>query len=266
MRLILSILLLFPLLAFSGSSDVTVSPKRYLNETFDQAVKRIKNSVPPDRIKSLIKRDTPIGKKVPIKQIDFSLVPVVATYDEMIHLFKVIRDTRFLRMEDKPEFERRISWLYPDDGCFARAALSIIKLDREHLLKPAKIFAFGDLLLETPYSSGGYVSWWYHVSTAVSYMGAIYILDPALNPEGPLVVDDWYSKMSSEAGLFGVVCNSSTYAPFDHCYQDSDISEERILRDGSKYLDLEWERIGLLGFEPMSLLGNNPPWIIDVIE
>ncbi len=261
MRLILSILLLFPLFAFSEPSDVTVSPKRYPDETFEQALTRIKNSA-----SALIKRDTPISKKVPVKQMDFSLVPVVATYDEMIHLFKVIRDTRFLYMKGNPEFERRISWLYPDDGCFARAALSVMKLEQEHFLKPAKIFAFGDLRLETPYSPSGHVSWWYHVSTVVNYMGTIYVLDPSLNPDGPLLVDDWYTKMGDNAALSGVVCNASTYAPFDHCFQDSTVTEERILREGNSFLALEWKRISFLGFEPVSFLGNNPPWIIDVME
>ncbi|WP_298622712.1 protein-glutamine glutaminase family protein [uncultured Legionella sp.] len=197
--------------------------------------------------------------------MDFSLVPVVATYDEMMHLFNVIRDTRFLHTEDNPEFDRRISWLYPDDGCFARAALSIIELEKEQLLKPAKIFVFGNLLLKTPYSLRGYVYWWYHVSIAVNYMGTIYILDPALNHEKPLFVDDWFAQMGSEMDLRGAVCNSSAYVPFDYCLQDSDISEERVLKDGATYLELEWERISLLGFEPLYLLGNNPPWIPDSV-
>lgn len=61
MRLLLSILLLFSLNVFSDSIDKTSSSKRYPDETFEQAAKRIENSISPD--KSLIKRDTPIGKR-----------------------------------------------------------------------------------------------------------------------------------------------------------------------------------------------------------
>ncbi|MBL7478906.1 protein-glutamine glutaminase family protein [Legionella bononiensis] len=264
MRLIVSLLMLFPFLVFSAPSEPNISSKRSPHEPFAQALKRVQASVSAVQSNSLIARDTPIGKKVPIKQMDFTLVPTVVAYDEMMTLFKVVRDTRFLFTDDNPEFERRISWLYPDDGCFARAALSIIKLEKENLLKPAKIFAFGDLILQTSYSPDGYVSWWYHVSTAVNYMGSIYILDPALNPAGPLLVDEWYSKMGNEMELSGVICSSYTYGPFDNCYQVSGTSDERAIKDESRYLGLEWDRISSLGFDPITLLGNNPPWIVEL--
>lgn len=266
MRKFFSLLLLFPLFAFSEPSDITISPKRYPNETFGQALNRIKESVPSDKHKFLFVRDTPIGKKVPVKQIDFTMVPAVATYEELMNLFKTIRDTRFLHMENDPDFERRISWLYPDDGCFARAALSVAKLDEEHMTRPVKIFAFGDLVLQTPYSSDGVVYWWYHVSTAVSYMGAVYILDPALNADRPTLADDWYAQMSTDNESYGVVCNAYTYGPFDNCYQVTVNNDDRALKDESRYLDLEWDRISSLGFDPIALLGNTPPWIIDVQE
>ncbi|RUR17715.1 hypothetical protein ELY21_10400 [Legionella sp. km535] len=263
MRVLVYLLTFVPFLVFSGPSDLNNSSKRLPNESYVQALKRVLGTMPEAPDKAVTARETPIGKKVPIKQIDFSLVPTVVAYDEMMTLFKIIRDTRFLFTKNNPDFERRISWLYPDDGCFARAALSIIKLEKEQLIKPAKIFAFGELLLQTQYSPNGYVSWWYHVSTAVNYMGSIYILDPALNPERPLLVDEWYNKMGNENELNGVICNPSTYGPFDNCYQISGTSEERAFHDQSGFLELEWNRINSLGFDPKTLLGTNPPWIVD---
>ncbi|MCJ8278117.1 MAG: hypothetical protein HRT44_08375 [Bdellovibrionales bacterium] len=59
--------------------------------------------------------------------------------------FEQIRDDRFLTRNEGDEFMRRISWLYPDDGCFARAAKFIERADEENYLKPERIFIFGNL-------------------------------------------------------------------------------------------------------------------------
>ncbi|KTD60855.1 protein-glutamine glutaminase family protein [Legionella shakespearei] len=263
MKLFISLMLMCPLIAFSQSPEFTISPKRLTNETFKQAITRVKQQAPQGVIKSLRPRETPVGNKVLFKDMDFSSVPMVASYEELMHLFKVIRDSRFLHTMEKPDFARRISWLYPDDGCFARAALSGIKLESEQLQRPAKIFAFGDLMVQTKYSQEGYVTWWYHVSTAVNYMGTIYILDPALNPDSPMLVDEWYGRMGNVAELTGAVCNTYTYDPFDGCFTADATSEAKAERNQERYLDWEWERVTDLGFDPVAFLGENPPWIID---
>lgn len=263
MKLFISIMLMCPLITFSQSSEFTISAKRLTNETFTQAVTRVRQQAPQGVIKSLKPKQTPVGNKVLFKDMDFSSVPMVASYEELIHLFKVIRDSRFLNTMEHPDFARRISWLYPDDGCFARAALSGMKLEKEQLQRPAKIFAFGDLLVQTKNSQQGYVTWWYHVSTAVNYMGVIYILDPALNPDSPILVDEWYGRMGDMAQLTGVVCNTYTYDPFDSCFNADASSEAKAEREQMNYLNREWERVTDLGFDPVALLGENPPWIPD---
>lgn len=263
MKLLISLMLICPLIAFSQASEFTISPKRLTNEGFHQAVTRIKTQLSKNGTKTLKPRETPLGKKVPLQAMNFSTVPMVASYEELMHLFKVIRDSRFLHTAEKPDFVRRISWLYPDDGCFARAALSGIKLEREQLQRPAKIFAFGDLMVQTKYSREGYVTWWYHVSTAVNYMGVIYVFDPALNPERPMLVDEWYGQMGNAANLSGSVCNTYTYDPFDSCFAADATSEINAERNQERYLDWEWDRVTDLGFDPVAFLGENPPWIID---
>ncbi|CAM2868565.1 protein-glutamine glutaminase family protein [Legionella worsleiensis] len=260
MKILFSLLMLFPFFVFSGSSDLLVSSKRAPHESFSQAIKRVEASIPDSQRKSLLARETPVSKKVPVQQMDFSTVPVVVTYEEMMNLFQLIRDTRYLYVDDKPDFARRISWLYPDDGCFARAALSAFKIEQDYWVKPAKIFVFGDLVLQTSFAPDGFVSWWYHVSTAVNYMGSIYVFDPALNPERPLLVEEWFSKMGDHRELDGVICNSYTYAPFDNCGQITKVNEERAVKDEAGYLKREWNRMSVLGFDPEVLLGNNPPW------
>ena len=261
MRKLIGFLMCIPLAIFSGTSYSAISQKRLPNETFQQALNRVKDSAAQIKNNLLHVKDTPLGKKVPVEEIDFSIAPVIVSYQELVHMFHLIRDTRFLHVEESPDFPRRISWLYPDDGCFARAALSGMKLHDEELIRPAKIFAFGQLVVQTPYSSSGSVSWWYHVAPVVNYMGDNYVLDPALNSQTPLLVEDWFNIMGINAHLKGVVCNVYAYDPFDDCFKATAKSDKHARSDQLKYLLKEWNRMSYLGLDPVVLLGENPPWI-----
>lgn len=259
MRILLAVFLLVPLHVFSSSS---VQQHRLPNESFRDAVKRAESTLPKHMIHAADSRQTPLRHKVPLHKIDVSLAPVMSSYEEMIMLFNLIRDSRFLYTKDNSAFPRRISWLYPDDGCFARAAMSGMKLQDEHLVRPAKVFVFGDLTVQTPYSITGVVSWWYHVSIVVNYGGAIYVLDPAMNSAGPLLLEDWFNKMGFAENIEGVICNPYTYDPFDDCFTAHKDSDRFALSHQNEYLLKEWERIGILGFNPVDLLDSNPPWIV----
>jgi len=256
MKKLLALLVFLPGLVFANSEHLSISQQRNLNETMDQAVKCTYKNLPSQ----LLTKESPFNKKVPITKMDFSLAPKINTYAELLAMFYFVRDTRFLYEENQPGFGRRISWLYPDDGCFARAAMTGITLEAVHFIRPAKIFAFGDLTLQTPYSARGEVYWWYHVAAVVNYMDSIYVLDPALKSDGPMLVGDWYNKMGIENDLSGVVCNPYTYDPFDYCYKMSTKSDAYARQDQSKYLEKEWSRMQILGYDPIQILGNNPPW------
>ncbi len=228
------------------------------DDSYLQIISQLKTSNP----KHYLSRNTPLSKRVPIDKVDYSKVPVVNSYAELMAMFRLIRDTRFLQSKQDLAFERRISWLYPDDGCFARAALAGMKLTDLNYIRPFKIFVFGDLSLQTPYAASGAVSWWYHVSLVVSYMGAIFVLDPALDTEKPVLVDDWYSKMGDSSEMKVAVCNPYSYDPIDNCYIATEASDKEAISDQRMYLEKEWKRIKQLGFEPATLLGATPPWNI----
>jgi hypothetical protein len=115
-------------------------------------------------------------------------------------------------------------------------------------------------MVQTPYSSAGAVYWWYHVAVVVNYMGTMYVLDPALKMDGPLLVDDWYNKMGNENSLSGIVCNAYTYDPVDYCYKAMPKSDASAKRDQGEFLELEWQRMRILNFEPTKILGDTPPW------
>ncbi len=249
------------LVSLCSTSYSAISQKRFPNETFQNALNRMKEYNVKNKNQVLYSRTTPERTKVPIKQIDFSSVPEVSTHEELLRMFYLIRDSRFLYLDDNPEFSRRISWLYPDDGCFARAALAGMKLNENQLIRPAKIFTFGNLSVQTSYSPEGAVYWWYHVAEIVRFMDAYYVLDPALNSHEPLLVEDWFHLMGKETDLEGVVCNVYTYGPFDDCLKATKESDSSAQSDQLTYLQYEWNRMNELGFDPVLVLGDNPPWL-----
>ncbi len=236
-----------------------VSQKRLPDESFQNAVERVSRDLQKN-VKKLHVKATPLNKKVPIKDLDFSKVTEVKTYKELQNMFQIIRDSRFLKTKDNPDFARRISWLYPDDGCYARAAIAGVRLSSNNIARPLKIFAFGSLEVNTPYALEGSVSWWYHVALVVKYMDSYYVLDPSLNSKKPILFEEWYNMMGHVTALKGVICNAYAYDPFDSCFEAKKDSDRKALEDEQVYLREEWLRIKALGFDPVLFLGKNPPW------
>lgn len=181
---------------------------------------------------------------------------------EMLERFRKLRDIRFLVDSSKPDFLRRSTWLYPDDGCFARAALAVRNLFKWTNPAPSKVFVFGNLNVQTSNSPYGSVTWWYHVAPLVQVDGEKYVLDPAIEPRQPLKLNDWLARMSQSPGQLEVaVCGSGSYTPYDPCARDTDGKEEMAETDQQYFLGAEWERLESLNRKPEEELGDNPPWL-----
>lgn len=236
-----------------------ISAKRQLNQPYQQAMKQ---SLRKGKIPRLtLERKSPYLLAKSYDQISFENVPKILSYDDLMAIFYYVRDDRFLRDRDIPDFQRRISWLYPDDGCFARAASVEYLVHNKMQISPAKIFVFGDLTVQTPYSPYGQVSWWYHVAPIVTYQDNYYVIDPAIEPNHPLLVQDWFASMNPDYmnDLKGVVCHEQTYNPSDDCLTPTN-SEQRGISDEQRYLEREWYRMSSLGYDPAVILGETPPW------
>lgn len=172
--------------------------------------------------------------------------------------FEEIRDARFIEL---PGGElRRISWMYPDDGCFARAGLFIRNTFHNYAPLPKKVFVFGNLRVSTKFSPRGKVGWWYHTAPIVEVKGEKFVLDPSIELSKPLSLEEWMKRMGDPAKMKVVVCESGTYSPSDSCSKESDGLEMRAYNSQLYYLSLEEKRIKSLNLNATDVLGDNPPW------
>jgi hypothetical protein len=204
--------------------------------------------------------------KTPLNSAQYfreSNVPEVTewySYKNVLENFRRLRDHRFLIWSRRPQSLRRSSWLYPDDGCYARAALAHYNIYQWDLAVPKKVFAFGNLTVKTKNSPRGAVSWWYHVAPIVEVGSIKYVLDPAIEPGRPLKLAEWLGRMGVASRIKVAICNSGTYGPRSYCGRNTDGVEKTAFRHQQKYLGLEWQRLRNLGRNPLQELGDDPPW------
>jgi hypothetical protein len=199
-----------------------------------------------------------------LDQIDLNQVPAISDA-QLASAFQLVRNTRYIQNPAQPDFPRRESWLYPDDGCFTRATLAAKRIEAQGITRPAKLFIFGDLETKTPNSPDGTVWWWYHVVAAYRLNGgaidSLRIIDPSINPSAPMTMPEWAGAQIGDLNAVTFsACKSQTYEPGDSCTSPEPDDEASVLNDEYQFLDLEWERQIQLGRDPVSTLGDNPPW------
>ena len=195
-------------------------------------------------------------------ELDPNKVTGWANQDDLLSGFLFVRNERVL--EDPfqaPSFMRRLTWLYPDDGCYARAAMMKNFLAESGYLKPSRVFIFGNLRVETDNSPRGYVTWWYHTAPVVRINGQVFVLDPAISPSGPMAIQDWAESQTEDLDDVRLAyCTSSTYHPGSSCEKSSEIDDARAESDQKNFLRREWNRQEELGRDPTKTLGDTPPW------
>ncbi len=204
---------------------------------------------------------TPVDLAKRYKYADLPSATMWGGAIEMNTRFARVRDHRWMTERVRPNFLRRPSWMFPDDGCYARAALAIKMFSQWKTSVPKKVFVFGDLTVRTKNSPVGSVSWWYHVAPIVEVNGLKYVLDPSIEPHYPLTLLQWLSRMSHRPDELEVaICGSGTYSPYDNCRKKTDGQELMARRDQGAFLGLEWHRLEDLKRSPEQELGDNPPW------
>ncbi len=250
--------------ATRGINDLSVSYKtaiRNENETFEAAWSRLDKNY-RRAFPSVNEWDKNAQEMaVYLSKLDASAVTEWTNEFQLEEAFKAIRDQRFLNDPAHPNKLRRITWLYPDDGCYARAALSSEIIKSLGFPTPKKIYIFGSLRIETPNIPGGKTGWTYHVALTVKVKGKIYVLDPAMNSSRPMELSEWTFRMvkkDKDARL--AVCSENTYIPSQSCLNSKISDDDEALEDQADFLPKEWKNILKLGRDPTKELWDNPPW------
>lgn len=236
-----------------------VSAYRYASESYDKAARRSSKlkKYEPEHLGF----SSPQDVKAPLSELDTLKIPRIASVQALESEFKYIRDNRFLKTED-PEFLRRITWLYPDDGCYARAEMVTQLLEKHKFPSPKKLFVFGELQATTRNSPRGVVHWWYHVAVTYRVNDQIYILDPALNSSNIMTLSEWnHAVGGDDTYVEYAICSAETFDTDYDCTHPKKISRESAEREQRTFLGEEWERLKDLGRDPFRELGEHPPWL-----
>jgi hypothetical protein len=207
-----------------------------------------------------------MDNQVPWNQADFTNVPEWSDADIKAQ-FEATRDARNLHADSNLSFARRVSWLYPKDGCYARAQQVVDMAADAKKKLPYKLFSFGNLVVSTPNEPGGVVTWSYHVVPIVKSMTdkQVYVLDAAIDPCAPMPWKTWLLKQVPTLNdVLVAVAAPYAYGP------DSPVAgdDPAVARENANYdeqtqgqfLDLEWDNQTKLGRDPNVVLGATPPW------
>src|SRR5262249_55884365 len=114
------------------------SASRAPGEAFTEAARR---SAPHLDTKADSGSSTPVGLRRLRAEPDAARVPSWSASD-LAAVFAQVRDARVLRDDAHPDRPRRPTFLYPDDGCYARAEVMAREVAAP-LAPPAKVFIFG---------------------------------------------------------------------------------------------------------------------------
>jgi len=246
------------------SSSNENSAIRYENESYEDAARRHEERFRKNHPN--VRQDlagTAQGNQVAVDKADLSKIPIWDDADIKTH-FEKSRDLRFMTTSSRPSFQRRISWLYPDDGCFARAELVNAKAEEWGHTRPYRLFAFGNLTVQTNNSPSGHVNWWYHTVPVVKSASSqeVLVLDAAIDPKAPIPWKTWLLfQVSQLSDVKVAVCDGNTYVPSSACFGSSPPTSTAESDETDAYLQYEWDRQVTLDRDPNKVLGDAPPWI-----
>ncbi len=176
--------------------------------------------------------------------------------------FKRARNVR--AYTDSVGRKRRATWLYPQDGCYARAAHDSREFESMGYPKPGKMFIFGTwatLRAKTPFSPSGRVWWGYHTVAAYRLGDRAIVLDAAVDPNRLLPIEEWVGLLAPDPRKITIaVCDENAYGPSDTCLGGIPVHQASAKEHLTGYFDKEWSNVLELGLQPQNLLGDLPPW------
>lgn len=241
--------------SFAGTG---LSAVRRSGESYTEASNRVRafGKIP---LQSL-QRATPESYRVSLGDLNLNEIPEISAEDLKAH-FEYIRDTRFFQ-DSHLSFARRVSWLYPDDGCYIRAEMAAHFIKEKNFTLPKKLFVFGSLKALTKNSRYGFVEWWYHVAVTYRVGPVAYVFDPAINPMAPMTLQEWNNAIggNSTAAKYAI-CSTESIDPDSACHTATKRDYRAVFYEQLGFLDDEMNRLRSMNRDYNQELGDNPPWL-----
>ena len=211
---------------------------------------------------------TPRENKTELTKVDLNSIPSWSK-KEVAEGFNLVRDHKYLPCSNLVDNKRAIPWLYPENGCFVKAALARKLLSLKGYPNIKKLFVFGDFKYKSKWTETGYVSFKFHVAVATRVESDVYILDPSVEYEKPLLLLDWCEVLTSESENKRVeysLCSDMTVSHNSECDEIEESNEIGIRRDiphtmeffAMEFLAKEYENIHQLGLNPNLVLSVEP--------
>ncbi len=168
--------------------------------------------------------------------------------------------------QSSQSYERRVSWRYPHDGCFARTTLFNRRIADFQFPAMQRLFVFGDLETLTSNAESGSVAWWYHVVPVTRVDGDVMVVDPAIDPLAPMPVRKWLDAVVNATGnpaegrarLEITLCDTNAHSPASRCLGDLPLDKDKLAAQANQFLDDEWHNMEQLGKDPVAELIDGP--------
>lgn len=245
----------------SAQESAVRSPAEDWNEALDR---EIREKADPEILEEtfLRKPSARSSAQANWEALDLTVIPEwPGSEAELQQAFEYVRDIRPYVHPRQPDFPRRATWLYPRDGCYARAAHVARSLESQGRPRPGKVFAFGNLKAKPFLKPKSNIYWSYHVASAYRFQGQVYVIDAAIEAHRPLSLKDWLARFSKLTNVRVAVCDSYAYTPSSVCVGGSSRQDRRSLEHQVSFLPTEWNYILSLKMNPQKIAGDEPPWI-----
>lgn len=194
---------------------------------------------------------TPWDSAQDLTLVNFKNVVNLGNNENLMAAFAFFRDTRFIENFESPVRRRKLSWLYPDDGCFVRAEMMAQTAEEKRMPPVMKLFVFGNLAVKSQNHPEGIVRWWYHVAPVYRVGQQVFVMDPAVEPRRPLTVLEWRARVSEESDVRQfALCASHSFDPDDSCAKPKALARDYLEDYQRQYQNFEWDRVLFLNRDP----------------
>jgi hypothetical protein len=177
------------------------------------------------------------------------------TLEQLNQLVQEARNKRLYPNPNPGESLRRAPW-YFSGGCYAKAAHVSALAEKIGFPQAGKVFVFGDwatLRFKSQYMPDGAAWWSYHVVAAYHIESQVYVLDPLVEPEHALTVNDWVRAIAPRPEKISIAfCDRNVYSPSDQCIGGD--SNGAYTGHINGMLQEEYQSLQSLGFDPNTLL------------